>query len=210
MSAGRQITAWRSVLILAGDSIQTIALRETGDVGNWIAIADLNGVRHPYIVASRQGLAADARVLAYGETIRIPGHAQVLESKVVLDTEAFGTDVALTGGRFTASDGDLTQAAGVPNIAQAIRHRILTEPGELRRHPRYGCELRALLGERNTGVTSLLAHAFTVEALGQEPRIDHVERADVLAEGDRMRIEVVAHTFNGAVPVSTNLVVGSI
>lgn len=208
MSAERHVTAWRSVPILAGDDLQGLALRETGDVGNWIAIADLNGLRHPYIVASRQGLAADARVLAYGDIIRLPGHP-VVDSQVVLDTEAFGTDVALPQGCFTAMDGDLALVVGAPNLAQAIRHRILTEPGELRRHPRYGCELRALLGERNTGVTSLLAHAFTVEALGQEPRVERVERADVRAHGDQMHIEVVAHTIAGAVPVSTNVVVGS-
>lgn len=93
--------------------------------------------------------------------------------------DSWGTlDLAVVpGGRWrrqpAADLRDLDAITERDNLAQAIIMRLLTRSGSLAPlgHPDYGSRLVELIGRLNNETTRRLARLFTLEALGQEPRI---------------------------------------
>lgn len=78
---------------------------------------------------------------------------------------------------------DMPGIRGRDNLAQAIRLRLLTPQGELKKlgHPLYGSRLHEIIGRVNTENTRNLARLRILESLKQEPRIDDILQVIVTA-----------------------------
>lgn len=204
MTATRTVQAWRDIQISYGATLEEIANQELGDVSRWVEIADLNGLRYPYLV--RQELKqAFPGTLAYGETIKVPSRATNRGGEIS-SVGLFGADCAISStGKLLVESGDLVLSAGVANLSQALRNRIVTSKGEILRHTNYGCLASILVGQKANPLTALLAHAFVVDAIRADPRVSEVMRADVVHRGDAAQVTVSARSISGA-HVGTNAV----
>jgi phage baseplate assembly protein W len=106
---------------------------------------------------------------------------------------------------------DLTVADGIAAITQAIANRLKTRKGELASlgHPDYGSRHHELIGEPNVERTRDLIKLYVLQALRDEPRIEKVLRADVVAEHtpprDTVRITISARLVREPTPL--NLVI---
>lgn len=201
----QRVYGWREVNVLVGDTLSAIALRELGDAGLWVDIANLNGLREPYLVATAQERAAQPKTLAYGDKIRVPNTRR--SSVAVGSTFAqYGSDIGLWGGGVRVDGGDLQVRSGLDNLSQAIIHRLGTDPGEILRHAYYGCHIRQVLGEKLNDVIRMLAQAFIVESLREEPRIANLVRADIENAGDQVWVSIAANPIDSEDHVEANLV----
>jgi hypothetical protein len=88
---------------------------------------------------------------------------------------------------------DLAIVSGRENLAQALILRLLTSEGALAPlgHPSFGSRLPSLIGRLNNEQTRNLARLFTIEAVGQEPRVRelrdlHVET--IVTQPDTIRV----------------------
>jgi len=88
---------------------------------------------------------------------------------------------------------DIGIARGRENLAQALLLRLLTAQGALAPlgHPEYGSRLASLIGRLNNEQTRNLARLYTIEAVGQEPRVKELRALQVessAGQPDRIRI----------------------
>jgi phage baseplate assembly protein W len=102
-------------------------------------------------------------------------------SAVALESaDSWGSlDLQVAAGGPTGRNGDLVglrAAAERENLAQALILRLLTKQGSLAElgHPQYGSRLVNLIGQENNQTNRHLARLYTIEALGQEPRVREV------------------------------------
>jgi phage baseplate assembly protein W len=106
---------------------------------------------------------------------------------------------------------DLAVAEGIPAITQAIANRLKTRKGELASlgHPEYGSRHHELIGEPNVARTRDLIKLYVLQALRDEPRIEKVLKADVIAEHtpprDTVRITLTVRLVRE--PTALNLVI---
>jgi phage baseplate assembly protein W len=81
-------------------------------------------------------------------------------------------------GGLRASQGsdDLGTVSGRANLGQALILRLLTPRGSLAGlgHPNYGSRLVDLVGRLNNDRSRNLARLYTLQALGEEPRVRQV------------------------------------
>lgn len=97
----------------------------------------------------------------------------------------FFEDADLASDTRTGAPGrDLLVAEGIAAITQSIANRLKTRKGELAAlgHPDYGSRHHELIGEPNVERTRDLIKLYVLQALRDEPRIEKVLRADVVAE----------------------------
>ena len=98
------------------------------------------------------------------------------------------------GGLRQAGDvHDLAIVSGRENLAQALMLRLLTSQGALEPlgHPSFGSRLPSLIGRLNNEQTRNLARLYTIEAIGQEPRVRELRDLQVetiAAQPDTIRI----------------------
>lgn len=88
--------------------------------------------------------------------------------------DSWGTlDFRVVPNRSNADVRDVDAVQGRENLAQALILRLLTPKGSLTAlgHPDYGSRLPELIGRENNESTRNLARLYTLEALGQEPRV---------------------------------------
>ncbi len=129
-------------------------------------------------------------------------------------------DYALGGGFFEDADlaaeltgtvRDVSVAAGLDNLTQAIANRLKTRQGELAPlgHPNYGSRHHELIGEPNVDRTRNLIKLYVLQALRDEHRIQQVLSVTVRAEHDppreTVRIEIQARVLGQVDPL--NLVI---
>ena len=106
---------------------------------------------------------------------------------------------------------DISIADGIPAITQALANRLKTRKGELASlgHPNYGSRHHELIGEPNVERTRDLIKLYILQALRDEPRIEKVLKADVVAEHqpprDSVRITLSLRLVRHAEPL--NLVI---
>lgn len=189
----RPLAGYRRVEVHHGESLQALALRELGDASRWVDIANLNGLRPPYLTAYPE--AAGNGVALYGSLLLVPAAAPEA-STATEPVKVFGTDVALRNGRLEAEGGDFALVAGVPNLTQALRHRLDTEPGELLFHPDYGCLVRRLIGTVAGPVAGQLAREYVRAALLADERIQDTDGLAASVQGDTLRVS------GNAIPVA--------
>ncbi len=195
MSFTKPIVGYRRVDTRAGDTLQDIAARELGDAARWYDLANLNNLLPPYITDDLG--KAGPRVLFSGSTIMIPGPAPAA-SGVADPATVFGSDAALANGQLVDDgNGDFAIVSGIPNLDAAILHRLRTRPGELIYHPRYGCKIYDLIGDRGSDSTNQLAGAFVASAVRTDPRVSKVQKATATISGDSVSVSATAVTVDG-------------
>jgi phage baseplate assembly protein W len=111
----------------------------------------------------------------------------------------------------SATSRDLMVADGIDAITPAIANRLKTRRGELASlgHPTYGSQHHNLIGEPNVERTRDLIKLYVLQALRDEPRIEKVLKADVVAEHtpprDSVRITLSVRLVRASTPL--NLVI---
>lgn len=92
-------------------------------------------------------------------------------------------------------DGRMAWSEGEPNIREAIRIILSTEPGERLRLPEFGAGLRRFLFEPNTLATHTLIRQSIAEALKRwEPRVQ-VEAVEVQADASDAESALATITY---------------
>lgn len=174
-----------------GDTLQRIALRELGDSSKWLDLVGINNLRPPFI--SETG---GAGVLAWGDTIKVPASASTVSADASPEL-VFGRDVSLSSGVLAIADGDVALKAGIPNLSQALMHRVVTEKRELGFHPPYGCWVRSLLGAVNGASAGQLAAFYVRSALLEDDRVASVVSCDAEMENDQIQVRAVVLPTSG-------------
>lgn len=93
------------------------------------------------------------------------------------------------------ADGRIAWSEGEPNIREAIRIILSTEPGERLRLPEFGAGLRRFLFEPNTLATHTLIRQTIAEALKRwEPRVQ-LEAVEVQADASDAESALATITY---------------
>lgn len=93
------------------------------------------------------------------------------------------------------ADGRIAWSEGEPNVREAIRIVLSTEPGERLRLPAFGAGLRRFLFEPNTLATHTLIRQTIAEALKRwEPRIQ-VEAVEVQSDASDAESALATITY---------------
>lgn len=192
------IPGYRMARTYRGDTLQRIADRELGDAGRWYDLIDFNGLLPPYIVDDVEN--AGANVLLSGESLRIPTNSTTTVQDEASD-DLFGSDVRLNRGKFVVENGNFKLVGDIDNLNQALRHLVVTEPGELLYHPRYGCGTRPFIGASNSKANGLIAGSLVKRAVQSDPRISSVQSALIEQSGDALKITIKAEAIN-ATPIT--------
>ncbi len=124
-------------------------------------------------------------------------------------TEIHGVDIATDGsGALVVQRGGLAVVSGLSNLKQAIEHRILSDYESLPPHPRYGCGLLSVLGDKNTSRMRTFAKATLIDALSREPRLDRITKLDGFSVGDAIKFVVEVAGVDINISTDLNLVAG--
>lgn len=196
MSIQREVPGIRFAETNRDDSMQAIALRELGDSSRWPELVSLNQLIPPFITDDTS--LAGAGVLLGGQLIKIPATDAVVAT-LTRDTDiVFESDLSLDAGDLQAdAGGDFAIVSGLPNLRQALSHRLDTDRGELGFHPEYGSLLRRIVGTVNGPTAGLLAASYAKSAVAADPRIQQVTSSDATVAGDRVTVDLVAQPVVG-------------
>ena len=190
----RKLTGYRWVETQWGDTLQRIALREFGEASRWAELAHLNNLVPPYI--TDDPLLAGDKVLLSGKVIMIPA-ATPSASQETDPEKVYGRDIFLLNGKLVAENGDFALVSGVKNLSQALKHRILTAPGELVFHGDYGCDVHRIIGKVNNSTAVLLAAQYVRSGLEKETRIARVSQSTAESSGDVIRVNAEVVPISG-------------
>lgn len=195
----------RNYQITQGDTLRAIAQREYRDATRWIELARLNSLKPPHIVDSFDPTDRLPGTVIWGDTIRIMSPTVTYMAPPADDL--YGRDVLLDHGQLgITAAGDLALAEGVPNLVQALHHRVKTLTGELHYYSDYGCNVQLALGLKLEPIISLMGAAWVQEALRREPRLSAVENVTAKSEGDRLAISATVTAVGANTSIDINLV----
>lgn len=182
----RELTGFRIVETIRGDSLKRLSLRELGDASLWVEIALFNDLRSPYLVDSEADRAAGVAVA--GDSLRVPAPVSMATTSANPEL-VFGRDLAAINGFLEVIDGDMALVSGGDNFLQALRHRLKVVKRELCFHPEYGCWVARLIG-RVTGPTAGNLAAFYVRsAILEDDRVQSVPRCTSRIDGDVIYVD---------------------
>lgn len=177
----------RLVPVEIGDSLRSLAARHMGDANRWTELAEINGLRPPYIVESVDPAARERATLVFGDRIAVPvGYAERVPQRPI---DVFGIDAVLTDRALSVDDGgDYAVVDTLANLAQSLTHRVKTPLGDILMHRGYGCNVFAVLGMQARPLIAALAGAMVKQALEQEPRLASVDEVRPVTDGDTIVI----------------------
>ena len=190
----------------AGESLQDVAARTTGDFENWQTIAALNGIAPPYPGAANQTLA-----LSGNGQLLLPTPGSTLIAGAPVPSYAanvLGTDWDFGPINGTPPDwtGDIPLITGDLNYARAIGRRIQTPLGGLVYHSDYGSripdEVGAVQGDDEAPKLAQFARAAVVS----DPRTGYVVSSTATTEpGFLATVSVAVQPIGpGSTPVIVN------
>lgn len=190
----RPLSGFRFVETYYGDTLQRIAARELGDASRWVDLVHLNGLIPPYFVDISEPQTDG--VIRYGDQLLVPSSTSV--SNYETDPNlVFGIDCELRNGFLEAEDGDFCVVSAFDNLKQAIKHRIVTDQGELVFHPDYRCLVHRLIGAANGPTAGLLARDYVKSAILRDPRIQEVTSVVATISGDKISVTAEAVPVTG-------------
>ncbi len=111
----------------------------------------------------------------------------------------------------TGARRDLQAVEGVDALRQALLLRLLTPQGSLAAlgHAEYGSRLHELVGSEFTEAARLLAHAFVLQAVRQERRVERVLSLEVERQEpsrpDSLRLTLIVKATGIEDPVALGL-----
>lgn len=143
----------------------------------------------------------DALVRITGQPILIPSSedlAGTIQKQVNANNylnQLGGEDLALDEDGDLTDDGlgDLGSVIGVDNIAQSIRHRLMTRKGSLPKHPEYGSDLHSLIGRANLPYIDNLIEVYIHDALSTDDRFSQITVNRVAIEGTTIQIDITVN-----------------
>lgn len=180
------LSGFRFVETYYGDTLQKVAARELDDANRWTDLAHLNGLIPPYFIEPDQ--PAQAGLLRYGDMIMVPAATTTANAQTDPDL-VFEKDCALVDGELMAADGDFVVVSGRANLRQALKHRIMTDQGELVFHSDYRCLAHRLIGTVNGPTAGLLAAEYVKAALLRDPRVQEVAKVVAEVVGDKIQVQ---------------------
>lgn len=190
----KTLEGFRLVDTMRGDTLQRVSARELGNAGLWYELAEINGLRPPYLTDDEAQVSATVKLT--GSKLIVP--ASFPRATVETDpSDVLGRDIWLYRGELQVRDGDLAIVDGADNYVQALAHLVVTEPGDLLFHPGYGAGLRRFIGKSNSRAKALLASGLVKRAILNDDRTVEVPLANVTVEGDVLRIDVRAVAVHG-------------
>lgn len=191
-----------------GDTMQSIAQLETGDVNDWIKIAEYNNLSYPYIVYSREEKMQNLEhLVTLGDELIIPIQQSILDNDVYkmnrrdkdfILSLALGRDLDMTSKpqyyqQAGTSDelfelthngaGDLKNIQGAENIKQATLSRLMTAKGSLMLHPEYGSNLHNLFNKATVEQMKIISLEVTSTVL-KDTRVAECTLVDHYIEAD--------------------------
>lgn len=189
-------------IITYGETLQSIAQDELGNMSQWYTIAQLNNLKYPYIADTVAQKNAGSNLVTMGDTIMISIPDSVRQSDLVAslttmpqyDQEeiialALGKDIDImpnTTGDHVApglssqtfemkgDSGKLALVRGLDNLRQSLFIRLTTPKGSYLGHPEYGSMLDMYLGMRNTEENAQLLDLEIERTLWTDARVTGV------------------------------------
>ena len=179
-------------IIEHGDTIPNLAARYLGDARLWKYITIFNNLQPPYL--SDLGLPG---TLDVGDTVLIPSTSRRQEAKTSPSTlgvnltlpaaeHELGQDLLLSEvarGQYDlevdleGGSVDIRNVAGIPNLSQAIRTRLITERGTDTLYKSLGTQ--QVVGLGLTPVDLETAQLRLVTAVQDDPRVSAVRKIDL-------------------------------
>ena len=203
----------RSYRVRATDTLASIAATELQSRARWPELVALNDLTWPFI-GSRDEYPA-ARIIEPGEELLLPAEPRgsvTTSTAPPSPADLFGVDIDLSSKRGQVSfvRGDVELIAGVSNIQQAVRHRVLTARGSLELHPDYGSNLYRWVGGQ--GVPELLRIALFdyLRAVLEDPRVEAINRRSGTLDATTLALTCEATVIGQEQPVRLNVIVPSI
>jgi len=213
----------KEVVVEFGDDIRGIAKKYLGDESYWKQLAVLNNLSPPYVSASggMGVLGPGDKILVPSTSIQFTGQVQqAINTDAAMDSQSavlrkYGRDIRLVGssGNIGLSDlavssrGDLDLIEGVPNVEQAMMIKFSTEQGELATHPQFGAQFT--IGSKVT-MTSVQEFSINVRrTILSDPRVAHITKLKLLAEGDKMMVDAAAQLIGSDVQLPISFAVRS-
>lgn len=205
----------KQIIINRGDSLESIALRTTGNVADWVEIAMINDLVYPYIddIIS----LTNNRVKKFGDQILIPSSSPTISNSLPT-RETFMTSALTPQEKFLGIDlrvnqdfdlilsnsQDLQLSFGTYNALQAINIKLGLEKGSLRYHPGLGVSLD--VGGKTPMVAQNLAISIK-DTLLSDDRFEDVSNINVSRFNSTYAIElnVKVANYNSPVPLTIKL-----
>ena len=150
-------------VVVAGDSLASIAHRSYGDATAWRAIAEANGIDDP-------------TRLRTGTRLEVPPFAP---EPAATPAPAASADLAGAGVAFPLhvdAAGGIALERGAADVRKGIELVLLTEPGERAMRPEFGCALHQFVFERVDAATlGRIRHEVLRAVERCEPRVEVVD-----------------------------------
>lgn len=187
----------RDTVIPTGVQVGYVHVRCThyGTFGNTIAhsiccTVDVSGLT---LITNEQAFTngTDARVRTTGQVIYIPKEERREQSSSLL-ADLAGEDIALTedGDLMDDGFGDLGTVTGIENMAQSVRHRLLTRKGAIPHHPEYGSRLQELIGKAYLPYIHKLIEIDIHETLSDDERLEEIVIHAIQVDGTSVLIDL--------------------
>lgn len=184
-------TAVRQIKFVKGTTLERLAQQELGDSSRWGEIAEVNGLKAPYVVDDLSSPLKN--VLRPGDPVLIPtpaknGFSQVPTAKDIKTTKglsemekSLGTDLKMTKDYdlSISNAGDLEVVSGADNMAQAVLLKLAYERGEVMRYPEMGANLRP--GTKFPPIESI--KDGLTNTLMQDNRIEGIQDLSIIRDG---------------------------
>ncbi|MDO8357325.1 MAG: DUF2634 domain-containing protein [Nitrospirota bacterium] len=204
--------------IQSGDTLRQIARRLVGNADQWWVLAQFNQLSWPFIDTTGTSYPASQRVLSLGSVLLVPigtddpAIAHVVIPQPDLYTVLLGVDLLTTSIgdlQVNYGTGDLSTVQGVPNLQQAVQHRLMTRKGELPHHPEYGSNLPLHIGHVLDQSRVNVIRMEILQTLLADPRIKEIKRLDVSTDADAVHIVGSLGVIGQHDAVTLNLVIPS-
>lgn len=177
------------ITIQHGDTLQALAARGLGDWSRWRELAELNGLRWPYLDTSGSEGSPEAPeegvVLRVGDRLRLP-----IPEGPSLPINPLGRDLMEEGSA-------VPLAWGLTNLQAALLRRLRTPLGHLPHHPEYGSRLRSFLGQPLSLSLVLDLRVEVHRVLSLDPRVSKVERVAVDVQDAALWVSATCETELG-------------
>lgn len=213
-------------IISQGETLQSIAQDELGDMSQWYTIAQTNNLKYPYIVDTVAEKLAGTNVMTFGDILLISvddatAESDLLASMAVMpqfDQEellalALGKDLdimPLTDTTVTAAQGlsfqslemkgdghgGIALVKSLDNLRQSLFIRLITPKGSYIGHPEYGSQLDMYLGMPNTEENAQLIDLEIERTLWTDSRVTNVVFNSHTVSGNTYTGSFTVYTMN--------------
>lgn len=189
-------------IVSYGETLQSIAQDELGDMTQWYSIAQLNNLKYPYIADTVAQKNAGTSLVTIGDILLINLTDSISQSDLVaslatmptydqdeLIAIALGKDIdimPITSGINTGpglsfqtfemkgANGSLKLVKGLDNLRQSLLIRLMTPKGSYLGHPEYGSMIDMYLGMKNTEENAQLLDLEIQRTIWTDGRVTNV------------------------------------